>query len=64
MQVVALMRDDKNRTYEVARDENGALYHRCRPAKKWNAIHMTLNPDLETYLARCAGNFGYTIETL
>lgn len=64
--LVARMYDDKElRQYEVA-ELDGALYVREARAGLggWSAIHYSLNPDLDTYLQRCAGNFGWRVERL
>lgn len=57
--IVAKMTDGQKLT-EVALDENNSIYYRNAGARKWHPVHMGLNPDLDTYLARCA-NMGYEI---
>lgn len=61
--VAEMYADNPLRCYEVGRDENGNLFTRLQSTKKWEAVHMGINPDLDTYLRRCVENFGWEVES-
>lgn len=64
MQIVARYYDDGRDELigVVAVDENGSLYVRGPAARKWQAVHPTLNPTLDAYIDNCVNNFGWRVE--
>ena len=62
MRRVATARKDGEVVAIIERDDEGRLYARRSMRHKREAVHPTLNPDLPTYTARLADNFGWEVD--
>ena len=46
----------------VATDDDGAVYVRSYTHGRWQCAHSGLSANAGSYVTRCAGNFGWSVE--